>query len=231
MFLWIIILCGGALLWHLFRKTKGLDEDLSSALDSVYRQRSELIERIDGLRKELLELRVDVKRGSGDLRITKDITIAEALMIDARVKDVLEEFNIGGCSTCSLSDQETLEEAAASYGLNVEEMTAAIERAIGDFETSDFEPAEDRDHAAELEDEGSVGGPEEREAEIEGMESEPLPVDSPAGAIEEEPEAPVQNPPLEIVEEEPEAPALNPSLEIVEEEPVTTPEDPDPTRN
>jgi len=130
MILWLIILCGAAYLWYLSRKTKGLDEDLSSALDSVYRQRSEFIEKIDGLRKELLKLRVDVKRASGDLGITKETTIAEALMIDERVKDVLEAFNIGGCSTCSLSDQESLEEAAASYGLDVNEMTAAIEKAI-----------------------------------------------------------------------------------------------------
>ena len=226
MFLWIIILCGAAFLWHLFQKTKGLDEDLSSALDSVYRQRSELLERIDGLRKELLELRVDVKRGSGDLRITKDTTIAEALMIDSRVKDVLEGFNIGGCSTCSLSDQETLEEAAASYGLNVEEMTAAIERAIGGCEPCDCEP---------LTAEATAGATEE--------EPEPPRQDLPLEIVSEEPGPPDQDPQLEIVDEEPyppkeivggesDPPDQNPPFEITEEvEPVTDPDDPEPTIN
>lgn len=150
MFLWLIILCGAAFLWYLSRKTKGLDEDLSGALDSIYRQRSELIEKIDGLKKEILELRVDIKRTSGDLRVTKETTIAEALLIDARVKDVLEGFNIGGCSTCSLSDRETLEEAAASYGLNVDDLTTAIDQAIGNGESGPL-PADTPAAAIELE--------------------------------------------------------------------------------
>ena len=131
-FLWIVIICAAFLLWYLHRKIRNLDGDLTSVQDSLYRHRTELIERLDGLNKELVELRVDLRRRFDDLVVTKDTTLAEALTIHPKVQEVLAKFNIGGCSTCSLSDQETLEQAAASYGINVEEMIKAIEKMLED---------------------------------------------------------------------------------------------------
>ena len=59
-------------------------------------------------------------------RFSAEMTVGEALSLDARTKWVLAAYHIGGCASCALSDEETLEELARGYGLRLEELLEAL---------------------------------------------------------------------------------------------------------
>lgn len=58
--------------------------------------------------------------------ITKDMTIGEALRINADIAPVLMEIGMH-CLGCPSAQGETLEEAAMVHGLDVDELMARIE--------------------------------------------------------------------------------------------------------
>lgn len=54
------------------------------------------------------------------------MTIQDALNLHAGVKEVLAGLHIGGCSSCSVSSKETLEQAAAGHGVDLAEMLSRL---------------------------------------------------------------------------------------------------------
>lgn len=52
-------------------------------------------------------------------KINKDMTIAEILKLDERVEEVLLEFGMH-CISCPISQMETLEQASAVHGIELE---------------------------------------------------------------------------------------------------------------
>ncbi len=58
-------------------------------------------------------------------KITKDMTIGQALQADQRIIPVLFEIGMH-CIGCPSAQMETLEEAAMVHGLEVEELMAKI---------------------------------------------------------------------------------------------------------
>lgn len=57
---------------------------------------------------------------------TPYMTIQDALGVHPGVKDVLAGLHIGGCSSCSVSSRETLEQAAAGHGVDMREMLTRL---------------------------------------------------------------------------------------------------------
>ena len=60
-------------------------------------------------------------------KFKKDMTIGEALQLCDGVEEVLTGFGMH-CFTCPFSLMETLEQAAAVHGLNVEEILVALNK-------------------------------------------------------------------------------------------------------
>ena len=50
------------------------------------------------------------------------MTVSEALAFHPAAKWVLTAYHIGGCSHCSLSDEETLEQLAVAYDIPLERL-------------------------------------------------------------------------------------------------------------
>ena len=59
--------------------------------------------------------------------ITKDMTIGEIIRKDPTRAEVLMAFGMG-CVGCPLSQAETLEEAAAVHGLNLDALVEALNK-------------------------------------------------------------------------------------------------------
>ncbi|MBI3327779.1 MAG: disulfide oxidoreductase [Nitrospinae bacterium] len=53
--------------------------------------------------------------------------IGDAIASDPRVRDVLAQFHLGGCSACAINEEETIEQAAMRYGVQLEQLLAALE--------------------------------------------------------------------------------------------------------
>lgn len=52
--------------------------------------------------------------------------IADAIAIDPRTREVLAQFHLGGCSSCAINEEQTFEQAAMSYGLDLDQLMASL---------------------------------------------------------------------------------------------------------
>ncbi|PRR81420.1 DUF1858 domain-containing protein [Clostridium vincentii] len=59
--------------------------------------------------------------------ITKEMTIGEAIRVDASKAEVLMTFGMG-CVGCPSAQAETIEEAARVHGINVDELMEALNK-------------------------------------------------------------------------------------------------------
>jgi hypothetical protein len=55
------------------------------------------------------------------------MTLAEAIAIDPRVRQVLAQFHLGGCSACAVDEADTIEHAAMSNGIDAVRLMAALD--------------------------------------------------------------------------------------------------------
>ena len=61
--------------------------------------------------------------------ITKDMKIIEALQLDRRTAFIFQGFGMG-CIHCLAASVETIEEAAAAHGINLEALLEALNQQI-----------------------------------------------------------------------------------------------------
>lgn len=59
--------------------------------------------------------------------ITKDMTIREVIMTKPEAAEILMSFGMG-CVGCPSAQMETLEEAAAVHGMNLDNLLAALNK-------------------------------------------------------------------------------------------------------
>ena len=83
------------------------------------------VDKKHGLGYTKAEIRPYFKEASIMSEITKDMTIGEILMKDQNVVPVLLEAGMH-CLGCPASQMETLEEAAAVHGIDIDELMAKI---------------------------------------------------------------------------------------------------------
>ena len=83
------------------------------------------IDKKMGLGYTKAEIRPIIKEAWIMAEITKDMTIGEILMKDQNVVPVLLEAGMH-CLGCPASQMETLEEAAAVHGIDIDELMAKI---------------------------------------------------------------------------------------------------------
>lgn len=83
------------------------------------------IDKKRGLGYTKAEIRPIIKEAWIMAEITKDMTIGEILMKDQNVVPVLLEAGMH-CLGCPASQMETLEEAAAVHGIDIDELMAKI---------------------------------------------------------------------------------------------------------
>ena len=53
-------------------------------------------------------------------RFAKEMTVGDALKAHPQVGMVFGSFHLGGCSHCSIPENQTLEQISASYGIPIE---------------------------------------------------------------------------------------------------------------
>jgi hybrid cluster-associated redox disulfide protein len=93
----------------------------------LYLAQARLSELESTVHSELQRLRATMRRQSGGALFEPTMKIAEAIAIDPRVREVLAQFHLGGCSSCAIDDEQTIERAAASYGVDLAHLMAALE--------------------------------------------------------------------------------------------------------
>ncbi len=51
-----------------------------------------------------------------------EMRVSDALALHAAARWVFAAYHIGGCSNCAMSDEETLEQVAVAYDLDLEKL-------------------------------------------------------------------------------------------------------------
>jgi hybrid cluster-associated redox disulfide protein len=99
------------------RRLDRYNKALFDATDEVRRLREQMAE-------ETARLRVDLRRQSspqsGGSVFTPDLTVRETLMLHPQAEQVLAGFHLGGCSHCAVEPDETLAQACAQHGIDVQ---------------------------------------------------------------------------------------------------------------
>lgn len=120
------VLALGTIAWLTLRVAR-LEDDLRHVHRTSRANADRAEELLEQLRKELLEKMANLKparaaSAAGPSWFSPRMTIGDALKQHPGVKDVLASMHIGGCSSCSASESETLEQAAAGHRVDLDEM-------------------------------------------------------------------------------------------------------------
>ncbi|MCA9409939.1 MAG: DUF1858 domain-containing protein [Candidatus Omnitrophica bacterium] len=126
--LFAVVVILGVYCLLLGRRTKGQAQRIEQLSDRLYSWGAETRSYIDEVRGQLKIIEMRSRRTEGENVVTPDMLISDILAIHPRMKDVLASMHLGGCNSCSVSSSETLGQGAASYGLNIDEIMAEIDK-------------------------------------------------------------------------------------------------------
>ncbi len=125
-------LIGLLLAWIVKRKNSDLKEKIAQVNSRVYNLRREMLEAQEKSDQELMRLKFELLKLQGDLAVTPDMKIGEVIAIHPQAQHVLAGFHIGGCASCVVDEQQSLGEAVAGNGRELEPVLAALNTLIVD---------------------------------------------------------------------------------------------------
>ena len=127
-----IIIAGAALIaaYLAIRQAGAVDRRLTEISSSLAELRSALNASREQADEAAAGLRLELRRRAGELAFAPEMTIKEAMGVHPAVSDVLASFHLGGCSTCAVSDVDTIQGACQTYGISQTELMAALNRLI-----------------------------------------------------------------------------------------------------
>ena len=75
------------------------------------------------------------------LHFDPDMTVMEAMQIHHKVGEVFAAFHLGGCSSCGISEIETVGQVCMAYGVDVDMLLDVLEDLMLDESQSDDAPS------------------------------------------------------------------------------------------
>ncbi len=101
-----------------FQRVRGLQERLERTTSQLFELRNTVSATSEALESRLTDVRLGLRRQSGETIFNPAMTIAEAMSVHPRVSEVLASFQLGGCSHCAVSDVDTIQGACQTYGID-----------------------------------------------------------------------------------------------------------------
>jgi hybrid cluster-associated redox disulfide protein len=127
------------------RRVSTLDRRLSQVVGEVEQVRAELSAAREKLEAQLQNIHVDAMKESGTLAFLPNMTIAEAMALHPGVGEILTKFSLNGCSSCAISDVDTLEGACRSYGIDQRALMTALSHLLESTPTDLVQMAQARE--------------------------------------------------------------------------------------
>ncbi len=111
---------------------KSSSSDLSDRISDLsslnYRNTDRLEQEIEELKEQIRKLSFKQLKESGGPVFTKETKIAQAVSLHPEAQSVFASFHLGGCSSCAVSDEETIEEGAKAHNVDTEKLLEALNR-------------------------------------------------------------------------------------------------------
>lgn len=73
------------------------------------------------------DLQEENKRNGAARRFHPDMTVGEAMGVHPQVAEVFAAFHLGGCSSCGISEVETVAQVCMGYGVDVDVLMEVLE--------------------------------------------------------------------------------------------------------
>ncbi len=70
---------------------------------------------------------------------TLDMKVGEAMKVHPKAQFVFAGYHLGGCSHCSISEHETIEQVCYGYGIPPEELLESLNSLLKEGEDPDIE--------------------------------------------------------------------------------------------
>lgn len=121
-----IALISLVLAWRAKRTNSALKERVSQINSRVYHLRRELQDVQEEAEQSLAALKFEMLKLQGNLTVTPDMKIGEITAMHPQAQQLLAGFHLGGCSSCAVDDRQTLGEAVAVNGRELEPILAAL---------------------------------------------------------------------------------------------------------
>jgi hypothetical protein len=118
--------------WNANRKNKALNERIAQTNSRIYTLRREIVEKQEQAGHELMTLKFELLKLKGDLKITPQTRIGELALMHPQAMQVLAGFHLGGCSSCGIDERQSLAEAAAVNGRELEPILVALNGLVGE---------------------------------------------------------------------------------------------------
>jgi hypothetical protein len=125
-------LIGILMAWSANRKNKELNERIAQTNSRIYNLRREIQEKQEGAEQKLVSLKFELLKLTGDLKVTPETRIGELTLLHPQAPQVLAAFHLGGCSSCSVDDRQTVAEAAAVNGRELEPILVALNTLVAE---------------------------------------------------------------------------------------------------
>jgi hybrid cluster-associated redox disulfide protein len=100
------------------RRAASVQERLELTTGELRELRTATNATLEELQNKLNQLQLQARRQAGQPIFEPRMTIAEAMGVHPKVAEVLEDFHLGGCSHCAVSDVDTIEGACQTYGID-----------------------------------------------------------------------------------------------------------------
>lgn len=69
----------------------------------------------------------DTPENNKPSHFSPDMTVAEAMSVHPRVREVFAAFHLGGCAHCQVGQFETVGQVCAGYGVDVEQLIEVLD--------------------------------------------------------------------------------------------------------
>ncbi|MDM8519371.1 hypothetical protein QUF64_04935 [Anaerolineales bacterium HSG6] len=117
---------GITMAWITTQRNKRLTEEVEEVGSRIYHLRREVEASQEKIEQQQMHLKFELLKLKDGLKITPDMKIGEIITIYPQAQQLLAEFHIGGCSSCSVDNQQPLGEAAAMNGRALEPILVAL---------------------------------------------------------------------------------------------------------
>jgi hypothetical protein len=135
--LYVALVIGGLgllMAWSANRKNKELKERIAQVSSRIYHLRREMEEAQEEVEQKMMALKFELLKLQGDLKVTPEMKIGEITALHPQAQQVLAGFHLGGCSSCMVDDRQTLAEAVAVNGRELEPILVTLNTLVAESE-------------------------------------------------------------------------------------------------
>ncbi len=123
-----LVVSSAALAWGWMnqRARREAEQRFETLRSSHYRLAESTRREIEALQQQLRESKREARRQNGSLQFEPSLTVAEAYELHPQAEEVFASFHLGGCSSCAVHPDDTIESAARTHGVDLNRLLATL---------------------------------------------------------------------------------------------------------